>query len=252
MPLKDAATTEDRDRSEEPEAPSSKIVYEDGLEYWRLVPATLDGVLGGFGESTPVPKKDISGLVAFLKKLSSRMRPAKDEVKYGIEMGAGIGRVTKNLLGKYCDKVDLVEYNEKAVAQMDVELADLIKEGKIGNIYNCGMQYFKDKVPEDQQYWLVWCQWCLGYLTDELLVEFLQFLASRLSPNGTIIVKENVCVNLYNEDLFDDLDSSVTRTDASFKLIFSQSGLKLIAQETQKGLPKELFPVKMYALKRAS
>ncbi|GMM35474.1 N-terminal protein methyltransferase [Saccharomycopsis crataegensis] len=232
------------------EVPVDKFIdYSDGLNYWRSIPATVDGVLGGFGEDTVVPKRDISGSITFLRKLSSRMRPAKGEIKYGFELGAGIGRVSKNLLSKYCDKVDLLEYNEHFVAQMDEELAELKAQGKLGEIFNMGMQDYHQTWKNDRKYWLVWCQWCLGYLNDDLLVEFLKFMKSTLSENGTIIVKENTCINISDDDIFDDEDSSVTRTDSKFKEIFARSGLKLIAQDVQKGLPKELYPVKMYALK---
>lgn len=51
----------------------------------------------------------------------------------------------------------------------------------------------------------------------------------------------------------DVLDSILTgpryRTDAKFQTIFKTAGLKLVKQEVQKGFPKELFPVKAYALK---
>lgn len=39
------------------------------------------------------------------------------------------------------------------------------------------------------------------------------------------------------------------RTDTKFQAIFQTAGLKLVKQEVQKGFPKELFPVKAYALK---
>lgn len=238
--------------------PNKLINYNDAYKYWKSVPATVGGVLGGFGEETVVPTKDIVGSATFLRKLSSRMRPNKSqgEVKYGIELGAGIGRVTKKLLYKYCDKVDLLEYNEDFVKQMEVVLKDLKQEGKIGDIYTTGMQDFFTKngnagvYEEGRKYWLVWCQWCLNYLPDNELIEFLRKFGESLSENGTIIVKENIVSNINDEDVFDEIDSSVTRTDSKFKYIFRKSGLKLIAQDFQKGLPEELYPVKMYALKR--
>ncbi len=229
------------------QTPDALINYSDALQYWESVPPTVDGVLGGYGEGTVVPERDIIGSMTFLRKLSSRIRPAKDETKYGFEVGAGIGRISKKLLSKYCEKIDLLEYNKFFVEQMHEELKELREAGKVGDIFNIGMQDFQYDAAK--KYWIVWCQWCLGYLPDEKLVVFLKLLKKSLSANGIIVVKENICVNLTNEDIFDDVDSSVTRTDAKFKAVFKKSGLKLIAQEIQKGLPKELFPVKMYALK---
>lgn len=226
------------------ELPDKLINYDDALEYWESIPATVDGVLGGFGDATVVPSRDIAQSMKFIRKLSSRIKPEADEEKYGLELGAGIGRVTKNLLSKICTKVDLVEYNPKFVDQMHQELQGLSQ--LVGDIYTIGMQDF---VP-DKKYWVVWAQWCLGYLPDEKLVEFLKLMGLALSANGILIVKENNCRTA--EDEFDEQDSSVTRTDEKFKQLFQASGLKLIAQETQKGFPEVLFPVKIYALKSVS
>lgn len=43
-------------------------------------------------------------------------------------------------------------------------------------------------------------------------------------------------------------DTSVTRTDAQFKVLFKKAGLSLISEKLQTGFPKCLFPVRMYAL----
>ena len=58
----------------------------------------------------------------------------------------------------------------------------------MGKIYDIGMQ---DWQPE-QSYWLIWCQWCVGQLPDDVLVEFLGRCRSALIENGTMIVKENI------------------------------------------------------------
>lgn len=220
------------------------IDYGDAIDYWTSIPATVDGVLGGYGEGTVVPAMDVLGSNHFLRKLKSRMIVEPGHQKYGVDIGAGIGRVTKDMLSKHCDKVDLVEPVTPFVEQMNTNLDELKQQGKIGKIYAIGMQ---DWTPEEGKYWLVWCQWCLGHLPDEELIKFLKRCTRGLAPNGTIIVKENNTPT--NEDDFDAEDSSVTRCDAKFKEIFDKCGLKLIATDRQKGLPQELYPVRMYALK---
>ena len=67
--------------------------------------------------------------------------------------------------------------------------------------------------------------------------------------DGWIMVKENLSTDQYGEDLFDDLDSSVTRSDEKFRQLFEQAGCKIIKMEVQSGFPKSLYPVKMYALR---
>lgn len=228
-----------------PNKADSNINYNDAIEYWTSIPATVDGVLGGYGEETVVPAMDIVGSNHFLRKLRSRMVPEDRDNKIGIEMGAGIGRVTKNLLSKICTKVDLLEPVEPFVQQMKVELKDLIEQDKIGKINEIGMQDWVP--PTDYKYWIIWCQWCCGHLPDEEFIKFLQKCGNSLEENGTIIIKENNTPT--DKDDFDPTDSSVTRSDQKFKELFEKAGMKLIATERQKGLPKELYPVRLYALK---
>ena len=54
-----------------------------------------------------------------------------------------------------------------------------------------------------------------------------------------------------DQDMYDDEDSSVTRTDAKFKKIFDEAGMEVIKSEIQTGFPKQfkLLPVKSYALR---
>jgi len=71
-------------------------------------------------------------------------------------------------------------------------------------------------------------------------------------PQSLIMVKENICSD--HEDgspqvVFDDEDSSLTRSDKAWKVIFKQAGLRLIREKVQDGLPQGLFVVKMYALR---
>lgn len=220
------------------------IDYGDAIEYWSSIPATVDGVLGGYGEGTSVPKADVVGSSTFLRKLKARMTPEKDQIKYAVDMGAGIGRVTRDMLHKFSDRVDLVEPVKPFVEQIHQELQPLKEQGKLGVVYDVGMQDF---IPEEGKYWLIWCQWCVGHLPDVEFVEFLIRCKKGLQPNGTIVVKEN---NAPGDDVFDETDSSVTRSNASFQKLFKKAGLKLIATELQRGLPKELYAVRMYALKQ--
>jgi protein N-terminal methyltransferase len=219
------------------------INYDDAIGYWSSTPATVDGVLGGYGEGTSVPKADVVGSSTLLRKLKSRMIPEEGQVKYSVDIGAGIGRITRDMLYKFSEKVDLVEPVKPFVEQMHKELAPLKAKGVIGDIYDIGMQ---DWTPEEGRYWLIWCQWCVGQVPDDELVKFLIRCKKGLQPNGTVVVKEN---NAYGEDVFDETDSSVTRSNETFQRLFKEAGYKLIAVELQKGLPKELFPVRMYALK---
>lgn len=63
---------------------------------------------------------------------------------------------------------------------------------------------------------VIWCQWCLGYLSDVDLVAFLKRCHQSLNkhPKSLIIIKENICSNAEDgssQVVFDDEDSSLTR-----------------------------------------
>lgn len=108
----------------------------------------------------------------------------------------------------------------------------------------------QDFTPEPARYDLIWCQWVLGHLTHADLVSFLSRCRLALATSGGRIgVKENVLKALYEEEtVFDEEDCSVTRSDALLKRIFAESGLRLLAEDTQTGFPQGLYRVKMYWL----
>jgi protein N-terminal methyltransferase len=80
------------------------------------------------------------------------------------------------------------------------------KEG-VRNVYSFGLQ---DWQPVDGlKYDLIWTQWCVGHLTDAQLVEYLKRCQDALNPGALIVLKENLSTT--GCDVFDELDSSVTR-----------------------------------------
>jgi protein N-terminal methyltransferase len=244
MPAKNIEDTIDREENFQGEHIDCLINYDDAITYWTDVPATVDGVLGGFGESTSVPKADVVGSSTFMRKLKTRWSAEPGKLKYGFDFGAGIGRVTRDFLHKICDKVDLLEPVKPFVDQMRIELKDLNEQGKIGEIYEIPMQDWKS---EQGKYALLWCQWCVGHLPDDAFLDWLDQCKNGLQQDGILIVKENNTND--DNDIFDPEDSSKTRSDKNFRQLFKQGGWKLVATDLQKGVPKELYPIRMYALK---
>lgn len=98
--------------------------------------------------------------------------------------------------------VDVIEPIEKFTAK-------LAGRPGVGAVFNCGLEQWAPS-PPDVRYGLVWIQWCVGHLSDEELVAFLRRCSGVLVPeSGLIVVKENLATG--SEDLFDQVDSSVTR-----------------------------------------
>ncbi|EMR64134.1 putative duf858 domain-containing protein [Eutypa lata UCREL1] len=222
------------------------INRDDGRKYWETIAADENGMLGGIplveGFSN-ISRIDLQGSRSFLAKLGIGKQQGRRTVASALEGGAGVGRITEGLLLDIAEQVDVVE----PIAKFTASLKD--KSG-VRNVYNVGLEEWR---PADGvQYDLVWTQWCVGHLTDNQLVQYLERCKTSLSPDGVIVVKENLSTS--GHDLFDGEDSSVTREDTKFQSIFQQAGLRLVKAETQKGIPKTsemaLFPIKMYALKQ--
>ncbi|KAF5381104.1 hypothetical protein D9615_003998 [Tricholomella constricta] len=272
----------------------------DGIEYWKTQPASYDGVLGGYGTGT-LPRIDSLGSRLFLLHLypelstvPSSFRPLEPKVPprtRALDVGAGIGRVTSDVLLPLVSDVTLLEPVDpfvhealaRARASTNTEppprgqrrwkgIADQTKSVTIlqGTLQefdplNPHRVTFLDRVgyqpprPTDDVnmgFDIIWCQWCLGHLSDPDLVAFLRrsHAALREMEKGRslIVVKENLCQDLDDGSactLFDEQDSSLTRSDKAWKNIFDQAGLRLVSEQVQEGLPEGLYVVKMYGLR---
>ena len=158
-----------------------------------------------------------------------------------LDCGAGIGRITKHLLSHSFAQVDLVEQNK-----IFLEKAKDYLQGndKVGHLFCCGLQNF---VPKSEHYDVIWCQWVLGHLTDDHLIQFFQRCVKGLKKNGVLVVKENLTSS--GEVEKDEEDSSVTRPEDLLKVIFDKAGLEIVREMTQQKMPHGLYPVKMFALR---
>lgn len=210
--------------------------YTHAAEYWSTVPATVDGMLGGFGF---ISNTDIQGSKIFLKQLFKMRNPPGNE--HALDCGAGIGRITKHLLIHNFDKVDLVEQDPKFISEAKVFLGGC---KKVGQYFNTGLQSFQPKLCS---YDVIWCQWVLGHLTDEDFVRFFKACSKGLKENGVIVVKENVTSSDSIE--VDEQDSSVTRPLSLLYALFQKAKLDCIKESRQNNFPRGLYAVKMFALK---
>lgn len=194
----------------------ASISKEHGLAYWESVSADENGMLGGiptFAGFANTSKIDLQGSRNFLAKFGIGSKPGLRRCKRILEGGAGVGRITEGLLtellvdeneeGKGLGKVDVVEPIAKFTAKLQG------KKG-VGKVYVMGLEEWVPEIGEgENKYDLVWTQWCVGHLTDEQLVAYLQRCKSALAEDGLIVIKENTTV--LGNDEFDKEDSSVTR-----------------------------------------
>lgn len=236
--------------SSEEGPPDSHISSSVSLAYWNTITPDVSGMLGGYPQ---VSRIDLQGSKNFLSKIR-RLRstsspnattPSSSKLKRVVDCGAGIGRVTEGFLSQVADVVDIVE--PVANFAKVIESSSLKAEGRIGDVYLTGLESWKPS----NAYNLIWNQWCLGHLTDAQLVEYLKRCTAALTKDGWIAVKENLSTHSFGEDLYDELDSSVTRSDQKFRELFESAGLGILKTELQTGFPKGLglYPVRMYALR---
>ncbi|XP_072949149.1 N-terminal Xaa-Pro-Lys N-methyltransferase 1-B-like [Epargyreus clarus] len=210
--------------------------YKRAANYWAGVPATVNGVLAGYADISDI---DIESSKEFLDRILASSDPP--DTNLALDCGAGIGRVTKNLLAHYFHKVDLVEQDAKFINAAKQYLGE--RNDKLGTLYQIGLQHFE---PE-KKYDVIWCQWVLGHLNDHDFVSFFKRCSKCLAKNGIIFVKENITVG--DEVEYDDDDSSVTRPHKLMLKLFDDAELHLIETKIQGGFPDDIFPVYMYNLK---
>ncbi|KAK2761345.1 Alpha N-terminal protein methyltransferase 1 [Arachnomyces sp. PD_36] len=223
--------------------PDSLVDNAASVKYWSGIPPNEDGMLGGYPQ---ISRIDLRGSANFLAKIH-RLFPSTAKVKpleRGVDCGAGIGRVSEGFLKNVCATVDVVEPVELFALEARRKL---IADERAGDMFIVGLESWKPT----KKYDLIWVQWCVGYLTDEQLSEFLKRCKQALTEQGIIVLKENLSTDGDRKDVFDETDGGVTRTDEKYRSLFKKAGLELLRSEEQTGFPKSLglMPVKFYALR---
>ncbi|RYP65721.1 hypothetical protein DL771_008166 [Monosporascus sp. 5C6A] len=201
VPVSDAET-----KTPDPEslAPDCRVNTDHGKKYWEAAEADVNSMLGGvplIKGFSYISRVDLQGSRSFLAKLGIGNKQGRRSVDSVLEGGAGVGRITEGLLLDVAESVDVIE----PVAKFTASLQD--KHG-VRKVFNVGLEEWQ---PVDgMKYDLIWNQWCLGYLTDAQLIQYLKSCKEALNQKkGLIVVKENISTS--GIDLFDDEDSSVTR-----------------------------------------
>lgn len=227
-------------------APDAQIKHEDSIKYWDSVTPDVNGMLGGYPQISRIDLQGSKNFVNKLRRLAVPRESSEKKFKLVVDCGAGIGRVTEGFLSHVADSVDIVEPVENFVKVLRSIKAK--EDSKVGEVFAVGLE---DWAPTSN-YDLIWNQWCVGHLTDSQFVAYLGRCGEALSQSGWIVVKENLSTHRYGEDIFDDLDSSVTRSDQKFRDLFANAGLHVVKSELQTGFPRGLglYPVRMYALQK--
>lgn len=211
--------------------------YSKAKKYWKDVPATVDGMLGGYGHISSI---DINSSRKFLQRFL-RDGPNRTGTTRALDCGAGIGRITKRLLLPLFKTVDMVDVTEDFLTKAKSYLGE---EGRrVRNYFCCGLQDFS---PEPNTYDVIWIQWVIGHLTDNHLSDFLKRCRAGLRPNGIVVIKDNMA---QEGVIMDDVDSSVCRDLDVVRKIIRRAGLHLLAEERQENFPDEIYHVYTFAMR---
>lgn len=217
--------------------PAPKLL-ENQKSYWDKCDATINGMLGGYEAVHPA---DIAASAAFLDDIIPRAERGR-----ALDCGAGIGRVTSNLLVPAgFATVDLQDISGTFLSTA----AANVPGNKLGSLYQSGLAEFDFDVARGRRWDLIWVQWCAIYLKDEAFVSFFRKAAAQLTPSAhaCVVLKENY-LRKNDKPLIDESDSSVTRSDVHMKQLWAAAGLRVAHEQDQPNWPKSLLPVKMYAL----
>lgn len=222
--------------------------YKKAEQWWvDNCPPTVNGVLGGFAELDLPDVKDSTMLLNHARENLKGKGNEPMRWERCLDGGAGIGRVTKNLLSNFFEKVDLVEGNQRLLDTVPEFLgSEPGKRERLGELFCSTLQDF---CPAEGQYDCIWIQWVVIYLTDADFVKLLRRCIRGLRPGGMIFIKENVLTAGSSDLLKDEDDSSVSRSNRLMRHIFLQADLEIVEEKTQTDWPSGMFPVMMYAMR---
>jgi protein N-terminal methyltransferase len=169
----------------------------------------------------------------FTKKLITNKR--------ALDCGAGLGRVTKYLLSKNFEKIDLVEQNTLFIKE-SIRYLDGVEE--VGERFESSLRDFR---PQKGLYSCIWVQWVSTHLLDLEFVDFLGRCKEGLvEEGGLIVLKENVSEG---KTYIDQTDFTVVRSLQGIGKLIKKANLNIHACATQVEMPEDLCTVIMLAMK---
>jgi len=157
-----------------------------------------------------------------------------------LELGAGIGRVTKGVLRHHCKEIHLVEMMKNYLAKAKKTLP---RSGCRYHFHCSPAQKFSI-VPNHFDF--IWCQWLLMYLTDADSLALLKRAKKGLVKGGIMVVKENT-VKPGKKCFDNDKDESWTpgsgdgpvscaRSRKHYEHLFKRAGWHIRTKKLQEGI----------------
>jgi len=216
----------------------SKINFERISEdYWLSKTANVSNMCG----ISELNEEDI----AHSNKIFHDLKIDKN-FNRALDVGAGIGRITFNVLYDKCEKIDMLDINRKFLESALIKEKEM-KGNKIHRLYPQKLQDFNFEFIYD----LIFIQWVLEYLNEENFVKFLSNAVSHLKDDGYIIIKENV--NLSDDNvIFIEEEGSLIRPIKFFESVFKNFRLNVKSDELviYKNVKYEIYDVNCWVLSK--
>jgi protein N-terminal methyltransferase len=197
----------------------------------------LFSVLGGF---EAIDSIDISSSHQLLANINDLNRD--DGIV--LDVGAGIGRVTRTTLSKFFKTIDLMDASPHLLEEAKRSLAHLSHQTRHFDAVEVKDFDFTGRV-----YDCVWVHWVVGYVPDPELISFLQRAKHSLRDERSVIVLKDNLSNNHKYHVMSE-DNLTVRTEWHYLSVFEAAGLDVI-QRTISQLRGDLFPVISFVLKPA-
>ncbi|CAJ1363279.1 unnamed protein product [Effrenium voratum] len=188
---------------------------------------TLEGAMIGDDET----QEDTAHSAAFLRSaLADSALAASGRALAALDVGAGLGRVSKAVLLPAVQTVTLVDQSAK---WLKAALTYLGHDAKRCSFVQSRLEEFQPETSFD----VIWIQWTLQYLIDADVVNLLQRLATSLRPEGIILLKENRPVYSQSECFQMDTPNKegrfdITRPEKHLGVLVALAGLSVSHVET--------------------
>eukprot|EP01012_Entosiphon_sulcatum_P012616 TRINITY_DN17945_c0_g1_i1.p1 TRINITY_DN17945_c0_g1~~TRINITY_DN17945_c0_g1_i1.p1 ORF type:complete len:630 (+),score=156.06 TRINITY_DN17945_c0_g1_i1:1753-3642(+) len=216
--------------------------YRDQLQYWQSVPLELDSFLvGGRGHNEADLRESRDFLAEFFPEGPEEFRAAKGRVRRkALDLGAGMGRVTKGVLLEFAAVIDLVE----PIGDFIDEAKRLMRDENQQGTYLPAL--VADIKVEPDSYDLVCIQFLAHALSDADFAALLERIRPALRPNAIVFVKEVLPMGLANEVTVQD--ARIIRAEHYIEELFGTVDFRAIKKQYQEEWPRDALPVVMYAL----
>jgi protein N-terminal methyltransferase len=213
--------------------------YNETKKYWIRRLPTLRNMMNGYDR---IAEADIQQSQLVLNHLLERNLTG--DRKLALDCGCGIGRITKDLLLKNFDYVEMLDFNN---AFIDDAKKNYLSSQEVSRVSRFHAANLEDFIPEENKYDCIWIQWVLEYMTDADVIEFFKRIKKSLKPKGICFIKESVLLedgNFYSINTGGHL-----RTRQMFINLVRKSKMDFIIDAPADNMPADLNQLRIMVIR---